>query len=799
MAMIRSVVRPVVRTMVNPVNNRISGSSWSSYWNTRSLFSSDGTIEDGKLKNLIGSQDNAPSLVDSYCLTMAVDDTIAFTSLSGWNVVSKEGTAVVEISSNNVVCTTGGSLYNLIMSDGVNTHYYPLSMGAGVTCVDTGDVPSHGTIVCADLTWGLQFGFHKNIQGYNKYTFGKPTIFKDFVDTAAAGIPDGWTDMWAKGAASCPGEGIVRCTVNEAMTQDYHNSVYKYSQLTIGQSYVFMVRMRASKTLHVHIRMGSSLTTHLLNITTDWAYYTSAVKVADKTYFGISQNTTGIVGDWFEFDFVAFGLASDSYYVPKRQNSELDSYGLSISNLGNGKFIKAETKLLFPDISSYQSIDDHLEFFYDRYGNQRRLDWNQLYSNPYNLDKVFIKKDGDILESIKVVNPSLFSRSNFIKFLTEIEEPTSYVYTKITKGALIYFDIDTIFSDLNRAMAVIANNKGVTKQGNIGRGTTGWSGQTFDLLKAWIEGGNTPMSVKTALNGCTSFDFISVAEEAEYATEVASGDLIVIDTFDANRGAYVKIDVPDFITKGTLVNLAKVSGTCKIGEGMSTGQEYSPLLWIPAGQSGVPSEYEEVPLSFDNVTNELFFRKWRASDHFAATFTNNDAINIYILTSLQYDVSVAGMTCYFKNARKLYDSVDVDLRNMGWLEGHPGELVSGIVASQAAWDAGMLFASSGKNINISKSTVFANQNNAREWCGVFGHSGVSASDLDGILNTFLPRIAAKNEIREKDTARLFIKTADHYQQISDKCDELGILFIGALDFIKNLQFNDYDINDFFKP
>jgi len=261
--------------------SRGGGQSWESEWSARSLFWSDGSIVDNKLGVKYGSQDNAPALVDSYCLIMDVNDTIAFTSLAGWSIISKEGTATIEVNGNNILCTVAGSLYNLIMSDGTNLHYYPLSMGASTNCVDCGDVPIDGIIVCADLIWGLQSTFHKNIQGYNKYTYLRPRIFQNFVNTAAAGIPDGWTDMWSRAAASVS-DGIVRCTYKSTMSDYYQCSVYKYNELVVGKKYIIVIRVRASKNTTIQIRFGSSTAGYQFNVTTEWQTYQTIEKTADQ-------------------------------------------------------------------------------------------------------------------------------------------------------------------------------------------------------------------------------------------------------------------------------------------------------------------------------------------------------------------------------------------------------------------------------------------------------------------------------------------------------------------------------------
>jgi hypothetical protein len=415
------------------------------------------------------------------------------------------------------------------------------------------------------------------------------------------------------------------------------------------------------------------------------------------------------------------------------------------------------------------------------------------------MDRVFVDKSGDVLERMVVINPSSLNRDSFIKFLTDINRP-SYVYNKITKGAIVFFNTSSIFGTVPTAITQLANARNVTMQGNIGKDATNYSSGTIKLVKSFLKDGNTPTSVKVADNGSSSFDFIDEAEELEFASEIASGDLIAIDTYDSKRGAYIKYDFPDFVTNGILINTTKVSGTLILDNVVDPSVRYASFFWIPAGQSGVPSEIEETPLTFDSVTNKLYFRKWDAALHFGVTFTNTDAINIYVLLGPKNRelISLTGTTAYLKHARNLFDSVDIDMRIMGWQEGHPGELLSAKIVSKAAWDAGMLFATSGAAILDELSLVFANQNNPREWCGCFGHSRGTASDLDGVLNTWLPMVANENRIYESDTIRLYITDASHYEQVAAKCDELGILFFGALDLIKNMQFNDYSAEDFFK-
>jgi hypothetical protein len=576
--------------------------------------------------------------------------------------------------------------------------------------------------------------------------------------------------------------------------------VSRSATVTTGQKIRGTLRIRASEAMIIEIRGGSE-TTAIINVTTEWQTLTSttATGASSTTTLGITARKSG--GDlWFEFDYVFIEqLISETYRVPKRDGVALDASGRELGIIGDGRFINCETCLLFPDVEVFQTIDDHLEFFYERYGDRRKLSWERLYSNPYGMDRVFVDKSGDVLERMVVINPSSLNRDSFIKFLTDINRP-SYVYNKITKGAIVFFNTSSIFGTVPTAITQLANARNVTMQGNIGKDATNYSSGTIKLVKSFLKDGNTPTSVKVADNGSSSFDFIDEAEELEFASEIASGDLIAIDTYDSKRGAYIKYDFPDFVTNGILINTTKVSGTLILDNVVDPSVRYASFFWIPAGQSGVPSEIEETPLTFDSVTNKLYFRKWDAALHFGVTFTNTDAINIYVLLGPKNRelISLTGTTAYLKHARNLFDSVDIDMRIMGWQEGHPGELLSAKIVSKAAWDAGMLFATSGAAILDELSLVFANQNNPREWCGCFGHSRGTASDLDGVLNTWLPMVANENRIYESDTIRLYITDASHYEQVAAKCDELGILFFGALDLIKNMQFNDYSAEDFFK-
>lgn len=205
----------------------INNISWSSYWVTRSKYCSDGTIVDGKLLNLKGDQNTSPTLVESNCLQMAVDDVISFADLSGWSIISHLGTATLVIDGNDVKCTNAGTLYNLILSDGANQHTYPLAEGGYVIAHDTYPTPVNGNINCSDLTWGTQDNYHKNVEGHN---------FRDSFDvyneanfkTAGSGIPVGWENIYGP-ITSTVTDGVVRLEIQ--MRESPHILIIRYSEI----------------------------------------------------------------------------------------------------------------------------------------------------------------------------------------------------------------------------------------------------------------------------------------------------------------------------------------------------------------------------------------------------------------------------------------------------------------------------------------------------------------------------------------------------------------------------------------
>ena len=452
-----------------PVFGRRGG--WSQYKSSMAFWS-DGVIVDGKLNNILGDQDMSPSLVESNCLTLAVSDTIDFTDLSGWSVVSSGGTATIEVSGNSISCTGAGTLYNMVLSDGTNQHTYPLAEGGYTIAHDTYSAPQHGTINCVDLTWSTQNVYHKNIEGYRDRSHIDNYEQSVFL---GEGVPTGWINPWSV-CTITTNNNVVRVTTPAGGVSNYYKfNVSRSATVTTGQKIRGTLRIRASEAMIIEIRGGSE-TTAIINVTTEWQTLTSttATGASSTTTLGITARKSG--GDlWFEFDYVFIEqLISETYRVPKRDGVALDASGRELGIIGDGRFINCETCLLFPDVEVFQTIDDHLEFFYERYGDRRKLSWERLYSNPYGMDRVFVDKSGDVLERMVVINPSSLNRDSFIKFLTDINRP-SYVYNKITKGAIVFFNTSSIFGTVPTAITQLANARNVTMQGNIGKDATNYS------------------------------------------------------------------------------------------------------------------------------------------------------------------------------------------------------------------------------------------------------------------------------------------------------------------------------------
>jgi len=774
------------------------GYPWSSYWAARSAFYSDGLITDGKLNNLSRGQDGTPLLVESNCLEMAIDDTIDFNDLDGWSIISSGGTAVIEIDNNSVKCTTGGTLYNLILSDGISNHTYPLAEGGATKAYDTFITPVNGIINCVDLTWITQDEYHKNVEGNNYVNVFD--VFKQNTFLDGIGYPDGWVAAYATNDVTVV-DGIVRVTVPAGgwSTYYYHN-ISKNNILTIGKSYRVTLHLRRSAPLNMQIRFGTSAAIVAFAVTTEWQTY-KIEGVANATYITITGYPSGtpVEGVWFEFDYVNIQEIVDYHYVPKRNDSLLDAAGNSISVIGNGYFIDCETKIKFPDIAIYQNIDSavNLRFFYDFEGNQRALSYSNLHDNYLRMDRVICQKTDGRLTRMIVVEPLGFTRSKFIVFLSSLGQPT-YSLTKITKGAFIFF----IFSGGGWAARDVLNERGVSI---ILDGVAMTHPENWDLLDdatknyylEFLINGNHLYCRPPMDYGNINFELYD-GEEDDFAAEIAGGDLLVFDVPGDKRGAMAKVDWPDFTTEGTLHNTTKENGGCKLDNEDLLG--YSNVVWIPAGQSGVPEEFEEVPLSIAHSDEgDLYYGGWKADDFFGVSFTNTDLINVYLFPSAGGLLSEVGLKCVIQHSLRGFYNKNQDLKITGWLEISNGIMMLYDVASKGTWDGGMMFASSGGafgTIAATRTLLFNNQNIPRLWCGCFGHHGLGQNDdFDTILGK-IETMATNNQIRDSEWEEAWGDAEDKFDTFLAKCDSEGVLVLSPTDFIKNMMFNDYDKNDF---
>jgi len=782
--MIKPVVRSVVRSVVKPVV-RVSGGpfSWSAYWRGRGAFWSDGTIVDGKLNNTLGDQDITPSLVESNCLQMAVDDTIDFDDLSGWSIVSGGGTAEISIVGNSVKCTSEGTLYNLILSDGSDNHTYPLAEGGCTIAYDTFVTPVNGTINCVDLIWTTQDEYHKNVEG-NTYTDEALRFLDDDLTDAGDGLPEGYSDTYSNVIATIG--GVTKVTVPVGGHSAYHkHQITKLNSIESGKDYYVSIRVRQNVNRNFAIRLGSSGTQKVIAATTEWQTLNFGPTTSDNTYISIiGASTTG--GDWFEFSIVKVVEDLGEYLrIPKRDGINVNAEGGELDVIGNGYFIDCETKLKFPDITYYQTVDDHLEYFYDKNGTQQSLSYSELYENVYRFERVFCSKSDNRLIRMIVVNPLLTTREKFKAFLDYIDV-NSYIYRKITKGAFVFYNLGFVYEDETRGFKDIINNKGAS--------VIGWGGG-----EAWVEEGNYFYSKLHTNQGMLSFEFLD-GEEMAFADEIASGDLLAFDAPDGERGGGAKVDWPDFTTVGVLQSSTKQNGTV-ILDGLfgSLGR----MIWIPSGESGVPVELEEVPLYInDAFANKLYYGMWPADDFFGVTFTNTDEISFYEIEKSDYDtlISLTGLTCVFKHHRSSFELSEYTSRLHGFIETTLGEMCHYSLSSQACWDAGMIFGSNSGTLLNFKDTVFANQDTPRKWCASFGHHGIGNGTTFNEALTAIENGASENKLIDSEFESgvgEWNMDDDKLNILLNKCDEVGMLFLSPFDLIKNFQWNDYNEEDFF--
>jgi len=765
---------------------------WLNYLINKSIFYSDGIINDNKLNNIKGDQDMAPSLIESNCLDMAIDDTVDFDDLSGWSIISSEGTSEIEINGNSVKCTSAGILYNLILNDGGENHYYPLAEGYHTIAYDTSESPSHGTINCVGDEWTTQDVYHKNIGGCN-YRDGLDAIRENDLVDAGGGLPNGFYFKFATPDATTIG-GVTRITVpTGGFTSYYKHNVY-IDGIENGKDYRATVLIRGSSNRNAQFRFGSVIEAFAL--TTEWQTIGSDANTADNTYFGIIGYASGnpVEGEWFEFSYLLVEETLDDFrYIPKRENSDLDAEGNSISVLGNGYFIECETKLQFPDNDIYQSLDNdiRMEFVYDKNGDLRKLKYCDLYENVHNLDRAFCQKTDGRITRLILVNHDNFTRDQFILFLNAMGR-CPYVYTRITKGAFISCEFKT-FDDTLILMAEILNARGVSCVTNFGENEPEAGGTA---ILEFVSNGNHLLGRIHKTYGAMSFIFLD-GEEELFADEIINGDLIVVDSPDG-RAAIVYNDWPDFTAIGVLTEVVKTNGTVEIGDYELSG--YSNMFWIPAGQSGVPAELEEIPL-YRGADGARYYQ-WRADNYFSVTFTNSDNINVYVIPYRSYDYfSIAGLTCVFKHIRNLFENVDYRYRISMYLESH-GMMTSADLMGPAAFEAGLLAVSNGQSLHLQGSAIFDHQNNPDEWAAYFGHHyflDKGAENLDDVLN-MIETYSANNELCDSEFEATWgvDYDIDNFQMLLDKCDEVGMLFLSPIDLIKNMQFNDYDADDFFK-
>jgi len=501
------------------------------------------------------------------------------------------------------------------------------------------------------------------------------------------------------------------------------------------------------------------------------------------------------VDDWFEFDYVSVGVSAEESYVPKRENSDLDAYGNAITTLGNGYFIDAETKLLFPDNAFLLATDDRMNFFYDEVaGTQLKKSYSDIHPNVFNYkpcDRIFSRKvDGRLTELLILDVSKTYTRSQFIELLEYFSLPT-YIFTKIDKGAVLLCGVSGYSPEVafQTASRTTLNALGASVCYLQAQGVIDPSSVT--LANTFLDQGNYIWTVMQSNKGNLADDLLA-GEEDEFAAEITAGELIVVDSPGGKRGAFPKIDFPSYVVPANLVNTLKTNGTTILTTHLDG---YNQLVWIPAGQAGVPVQFEEKPLWVNPYDSyKLYYYKWEASAFFGTTFTNGNAINVYIMEGTQYRnlVSIPGLKCIKKHLRNYFEQMGIRYLAGYWETPTGPNYYAGsvnFIGSKAIWDAGMLFGTQNTGFGTPNRWL-SYQNNPREWAMLFNHHWANWN-VDPIENILidLEGIASGNVISGVQNYPAWDAAA--WASIWAKCQELGVLVMSPADFIRNVRFNDY--------
>lgn len=280
------------------------------------------------------------------------------------------------------------------------------------------------------------------------------------------------------------------------------------------------------------------------------------------------------------------------------------------------------------------------------------------------------------LTRVTIIDHNDFARNELIDFMSRLGR-SSYVYRKITHGALIYVPLtnggnitdDTATLAAYKALVETLGSSIIAKAGIVGDDEV-YTGSDLTIIINWIIAGNYAFGRPPLPDDASSFVLFD-GEESLFADEISGGDLLVFDLPDETRGAVVYVDWPDFTIEGTLFSTNKVSGDVILDNEDILG--YANHIWIPAGQSGVPAALEEVPLQIDTYSGKLRFRSWDADVFFEASFTNADSINIYRLhtADIAGKISTIGLKCMWDHFRSSHYRHSDKFRMTGFVEAHP--------------------------------------------------------------------------------------------------------------------------------
>ena len=190
---------------ISPFLRKKRGINWSSYWATQLLFRSGSfDFADSKLLD-ISSNGNDALLVGSYCGTAKIGTILTFSSalagdIGDWTM-THQGTAVAVLELNRITFSTGGTIYDLLITNGTLSYHYPISENGYINSLHQITVFSVGADVnnivvtgstLTEWTAGTQNDYHYNLQHGGSKTSGELKDNGNFEGVFTSGLAAGW-------------------------------------------------------------------------------------------------------------------------------------------------------------------------------------------------------------------------------------------------------------------------------------------------------------------------------------------------------------------------------------------------------------------------------------------------------------------------------------------------------------------------------------------------------------------------------------------------------------------------------